>query len=110
MQLRITGPAELHSDDPFADAQWAATKLTSRLNYCSVQPPGTPVDKPSSGLPDFLKNGVPKPWEKAGGREHFTVIAGKIESIDWLKLRVTGNRRARFEWNKGDIRATWLIP
>lgn len=110
VQVRITGPAELHSDDRFADGQWAATKITSRLNYCAVRAPGTPVDRPTSGLPDFLLNGVRAIQDSARGREHFTAISGRIESIDWLKLRVSGNRRARFEWEDDRLNATWLIP
>ena len=110
VQLRITGGAELHSEDPFADDQWAATRITSRLNYCSVQAPGTPVDKPSSGLPDFLMKKVPSLLESEKGRENFMVIAGKIETLDWLRLSLFGNRRARFTWDEGNPSAKWLIP
>ena len=45
VQLRISGHATLHADDQFADEQWAAVRATSRLNYCAVAPPGTPVDR-----------------------------------------------------------------
>jgi hypothetical protein len=110
IQLRILGPAKLHTDDPFADDQWAGTKLTSRLNYCATEPPGTPVDKPSSGLPDFLLNKIPTLLESERGRKNFMAIACRIESIDWLVLSVLGNRRARFDWDENRLRATWLIP
>ncbi|MGD2015632.1 MAG: pyridoxamine-phosphate oxidase [Desulfobacterales bacterium] len=56
VQLRILANTTLHADDAYADRQWADTSITSRLNYCASQPPGTPIDKPSSGLPDFLFN------------------------------------------------------
>jgi hypothetical protein len=55
----MSGKASLHTDDQFADDQWAGSKITSRLNYCATQPSGTPVDAPMSGLPDFLLNKVP---------------------------------------------------
>lgn len=110
VQLRITGEATLHKDDQFADDQWAATRLTSRINYCSIEPPGTIVEKPSSGLPDFLRNKVPTLLESERGRENFLAIACRIDAIDWLVLKVTGNRRARFKWDKDVMKADWLIP
>ena len=110
IQLRITGRATLHFDDRFADEQWAATRITGRLNYCSVEPPGSPVESPTSGLPDFLLNKVPTLLETETGRRNFTVIAGRIEFLDWLELSLTGNRRARFDWTSTEPEATWLIP
>jgi pyridoxamine 5'-phosphate oxidase len=110
VQLRISGHACLHADDPFADRQWAGTGVSSRLNYCAIQPPGTPIDSPSSGLPDFLLNKAPTLLETEKGRQHFTAISCRIDSIDWLLLRVLGNRRARFEWDESGLNAKWLIP
>jgi hypothetical protein len=110
VQLRASGRATLHSDDPFADEQWAGSKLTSRLNYCAVEPPGTPVDRPTSGLPGFLRNRVPTLFETEKGRENFLSIACRIDTLDWLKLSVLGNRRARFVWEADRLTATWLVP
>lgn len=110
VQLRISGPATLHFNDHFADQQWAATKLTSRLNYCAGEPPGTPVERPTSGLPDFLLAKVPALLESEQGRKNFMAIAGRIEIVDWLRLNIMGNRRARFEWDEKGLEATWLIP
>jgi hypothetical protein len=110
VQLRISGPATLHADDQFADEQWAAAKATSRLNYCANEPPGTPVDSPSSGLPDFLLHKVPTLFETEKGRHNFMAIACRIDSMDWLVLQVLGNRRARFDWDETGLNARWLIP
>ena len=110
IQLRIAGPATLHTDDDFADQQWAATKITGRLNYCTVDPPGTTMDQPASGLPEFLLNKTPTLFNTAGGRQNFAVIAGRIETLDWLQLSLLGNRRALFEWTSNGPRATWLVP
>jgi pyridoxamine 5'-phosphate oxidase len=110
IQLRIKGQTTLHTDDPFAEDQWAATRITSRLNYCAAHAPGTPVEKPSSGLSDFLLNKIPTLFETARGRKYFMVITCRIDSLDWLMLSVGGNRRARFDWEDNNLRATWLIP
>ena len=110
VQLRISGPATLHVDDQFADWQWANTKITSRLNYCAGEPPGTPIDRPSSGLPDFLRHRAPILLDVEGSRKNFMVVAGRIDSMDWLILKVLGNRRARFAWDEKGLKAEWLIP
>jgi pyridoxamine 5'-phosphate oxidase len=110
IQLKITGPATLHADDHFADQQWATVKPTSRLNYCAIEAPGTPIERPSAGLPDFLLHKIPTLLESESGRRNFMVVAGRIDTMDWLNLRVFGNRRARFNWDKSGLGATWLIP
>ena len=110
IQVRISGYTTLHAHDPYADRQWADTSITNRLNYCTSQPPGTPIDKPSSGLPDFLLNKIPTLLETERCRKNFTAIVVHIFSIDWLILKVTGNRRARFEWDGDRLHATWLVP
>jgi hypothetical protein len=110
VQLRISGPATLHTNDRLADEQWAAAKIPSRLNYCAVAPPGTNIERPSSGLPDFLQNKVPSLFNTESGRKNFMVIAAQIKSLDWLQLSILGNRRARFAWDKNGLNATWLIP
>lgn len=110
VQVRISGHATLHARDPYADRQWADISITSRLNYCASQSPGTPIHRPSSGLPDFLLKKIPTLLETETGRNHFMAISAHILSIDWLILKVTGNRRARFEWVADRLRATWLVP
>jgi 3-hydroxyisobutyrate dehydrogenase len=110
IQVRVSGQASLHDDDSFADQQWADSSVTSRINYCASQPPGTPLDRPSSGLPDFLLKKVPALLQTEMGRKHFMAIAVKIYAIDWLILKITGNRRARFEWDGDKMNATWLVP
>lgn len=110
VQLRISGIATLHADDAFADRQWEAAGITSRLNYCSADPPGTPVARPSSGLPEFLLKRAPSLLDTEKSRKNFMVIACRFDSIDWLVLQAMGNRRARFAWDESGMSATWLIP
>ena len=110
VQLRISGQAKCHTDDQFADDQWAATKITSRLDYSTTHPPGTPVDKPSSGLPDYLLKKIPKLLDSERSRKNFMAISCRIDSIDWLMLGALGHRRARFDWDENGLSATWLIP
>jgi hypothetical protein len=110
VQLRITGHATLHADDDFADHQWAASRLSSRLNYCATKPPGTPIGSPSPGWPDFLFHKAATLLDTEKGRQHFAVISCRIDAIDWLVLRLSGNRRAHFEWDEAGLHAEWLVP
>ena len=110
IQVRVVGYATLHAHDPYAERQWADTSITSRLNYCTSKPPGARIDKPSSGLPDFLLNKIPTLLETERCRKNFIAIAVHIFSIDWLLLKITGHRRALFEWDKDSLQATWLVP
>ena len=110
IQVRIVGDATLHAHDPFAERHWADTSITSRLNYCASHPPGARIDKPSSGLPDVLLNKIPTLLETERCRKNFMVIVLRIFSMDWLLLKITGNRRALFEWDKDRLHASWLVP
>jgi hypothetical protein len=110
IQLRIAGAATLHTDDRFADKQWSETKATSRLNYCTVDAPGTPIAKPSSGLPDFLLKKIPSLFETEIGRKNFMAISCRIDEVDWLRLSTLGNQRAQFKWDANRLSATWLVP
>ena len=100
IQLRIAGQAKLHTEDRFADGQWEATGVASRFNYGTTEHPGTPIDQPSSGLPDFLLNKVPSVMKSESVRKNFMAIFCEIDSMDWLRLSTLGHRRARFEWDE----------
>jgi len=111
VQLRIYGQATLHRDDAMADEQWTAVGITSRLNYATGQPPGTPVEQPTSGLPDILRHKVPTLLESETVRPNFLTIACRLDAMDWLRLSLLGSRRARFTWDDKDrLQATWLVP
>jgi pyridoxamine 5'-phosphate oxidase len=110
IQVRIHGPATVHTNDSTAEAQWKRVKGFSRLSFCTEQPPGTPLSAPSSGFSERLLKDLPNLMSSNAGREHFAAIIGRVDYLDWLQLRPSGNIRARFEWN-ADLRdASWIVP
>jgi hypothetical protein len=109
-QLRVSGPATLHTNDPLADEQWKTVRATSRMNYLTALPPGHPIDSPSSGLSTLFSEKVIKSLHQDAGRENFAVIQGRIERMDWLVLGVTGHLRALFSWDQENLEASWLVP
>lgn len=110
LQLRISGRAEIHTDDDLAEEQWMATGLFSRRCYVGEAP--TQVSKkPTSGLPEDLADREPTPEESARGRDNFTVVSSTIDQIDCLELDVRGHRRSLFSWNAdGELKTKWLTP
>ena len=110
VQLRITGLAELHTEDSFADQQWAAASVTNRLNYSSENPPGTIVTEPTTGLPDLLLNKLPSLLDSEKARQNFMSISCRFHAIDWLLLSPLGNRRASFEWQNDTLASSWIVP
>jgi hypothetical protein len=110
IQVRASGPCELHTDDALAEHQWQGARPMSRRCYCALHAPGTPAPHPVNGLPDALSERSPSEAEARVGRANFAVIACHIDLIDWLYLRAGGHRRARFDWRSGSLAATWLTP
>ena len=110
IQLRLSGIAVVHTDDKTAESQWEKVRLTSRINYCAENPPGSPAENPTSGLPDFLRDKAPKLFDHPEARKNFAAIVCRFDQMDWLLLKLTGHRRARFHWQDNRIDASWVIP
>lgn len=110
VQLRLAGPATLHTGDDLTGREWAATRPASRRNYATVKAPGSPSREPTSGLPEEWTLNSPTPAESEAYRPNFAVIACRVDVMDWLRLRAEGHQRARFTWHGDRLSATWLVP
>jgi pyridoxamine 5'-phosphate oxidase len=110
LQLRLSGTASVHTDDNTAESQWKKVSPTHRINYCAEIPPGSPTEKPASGLPDFLRNKAPKLLDGSVARKNFAVIVCRFDEMDWLLLKLTGHIRAKFYWKDNRMDASWIIP
>jgi len=110
IQLRLSGPASVHTDDKTSESQWKKVRQTSRINYCAEIPPGSPAEKPTSGLPGFLRDKAPKLFDHPEARKNFAVIVCRFDQMDWLLLKLTGHLRAKFHWEDNRINLTWAVP
>jgi pyridoxamine 5'-phosphate oxidase len=110
LQLRLSGIASVHTDDDTAQSQWEKVSLPHRINYCAQTPPGSPTEKPTSGLPDFLREKAQQLRDVPEARKNFAVIVCRFDEMDWLLLKLTGHIRARFYWKDNRIDASWVIP
>jgi len=110
LQLRLSGTATVHTEDETADSQWKKVRLHHRINYCAALPPGSPTDRPTSGLPDFLREKAPKLLDVPEARKNFAAIVCRFDEMDWLLLKLTGHLRAQFSWKDDRMEASWVIP
>ena len=110
LQLRFSGKASIHMDGGTAESQWAKVRPASRINYCAGSPPGSPVDKPTSGLPVNLREKASKYLDHSEARNNFAAIVCRFDRMDWLLLKLTGHTRAKFRWEANRMNASWVIP
>jgi pyridoxamine 5'-phosphate oxidase len=101
-QLRVEGRARLHTSDAVSRLAWDQSQPMSRIGYCAMPGPGAAIQSPE----DFS---LPKQNDdSSAGRAHFGTINVEVSSIEWLYLKVRGNRRALFDL--GHNTAQWLVP
>lgn len=110
LQLRLSGTASVHTDDNTAEAQWGKVRIHHRINYCAEMPPGSPVSKPTAGLPDLLGDKGYKILDGSEARKNFAAIVCRFDEMDWLLLKLTGHIRAKFHWKEDRMDASWVIP
>jgi hypothetical protein len=110
LQLRLCGTATVHTNNETSESQWKKVSQTNKFNYCSEMPPGSPTNKPTSGLPDFVRNKASKLLDHQQAYNNFAVIVCRFDEMDWLLLKLTGHIRAKFYWKDNHINASWIIP
>lgn len=103
VQLCLTGPVTLHSDDALAESQWQKCRPESRLGYSFPHAPGSVADRPGVNSDEYL---LKSPL--AVGRENFCVLSGVVDEIDLFLIRKPANLRCRWEWRAGTYRGEWL--
>jgi len=110
IQIRAEGMALVYHQDEVAQMAWQQTQLMSRRAYMASPGPGTPLDKPGSGLAENMLNRSPLQDESEAGWPNFGVIVSTVQRFDWLYLSAKGHRRAHFEWTGDSFAGSWLIP
>ncbi len=106
LQIRLWGQAELHVDDASATEAWATLYPPLRKPYRSLYAPGHLLETPQTADPEEPSH---NPSDPDSGYENFAFVAIRVARLEWLQLRPTGHRRARFEWNSR-WEGHWLAP
>jgi hypothetical protein len=109
IQLRLGGQAGLLQTGPLVDEEWSRLSPLNQRDCCTVEPPGSPLSTPSSGLPENFGQ-TPNPDESEIGRRNFVVVRCQVDFMDWLLLQEAGHLRAQFTWQENGLSATWVVP
>lgn len=112
VQIRLSGKAQLSFQDETADAAWSGSTPFARRCYMAEAAPGTALEHPSSGLPEWIQGKQPEEEQLVDYRPNFAALLVKIESIEWLYLANVGHRRARWQFNEADNswQGSWIVP
>lgn len=111
IQLRLSGKANIYTNDTIALQHWQRTSLSNRRSYLAIPAPGSQQPNPTSGLPQELDSREPTEEESEKGRHNFAVIVIASEFMDWLFLNSSGHRRAHFTYQAGRlITKSWITP
>ena len=110
VQLTVRGVARIDQDGSAAEQAWRASALSSRRCYLAAFPPGTPVDQPTSGLPDDMLDRAPTLSESQEGRANFAILQIEAEELEWLRLTSCGNKRALFHRRDDLWQGQWITP
>ena len=104
--------SRVHTEGPTFEDAWQRTAPMSRRCYLAPNVPGSVSDEPSANLPDDLLVADPNYERSEDGKANFAVVESRVERMDWLLLKHSGHRRAKFEWGEdGDLLlADWLEP
>lgn len=111
LQIRLSGSVRL-GDDTVSDMAWGRSTPFARRCYMAVRAPGSIVDQPTSGLPDWIAGKQPVEEQLAPVRGNFATLLVTVETVEWLYLANAGHRRARWHWNDATQKwsGNWLIP
>lgn len=110
-QIRLSGPTIVHHNDDICKIHWQKTGHHSRRCYLSNTPPGSELDEQSTGLTESLRDFNYSLEESEVGFEYFAVVETSVTWMDWYFTHNTGNRKASFEYEGGDILTSkWLAP
>jgi len=107
-QLRIFGKTILHYKNNIWEKAWQNTKINSRECYASPRSPSTYINNPNIIDEEFnkLKKSDLNKYNKNFGR-----VEINIKYIDWLYLKYSGHRRAKFIYkNNNKVISKWLAP
>ena len=106
-QLRFFGKTNLHYKNDIWKKAWDNTTLNSRECYASPYSPSTYINDPNKIDEKFnkLEKSNLNKYNKNFGR-----IEINVEYIDWLYLKHSGHRRAKFTYDNDIIISKWLAP
>lgn len=82
-QVRLHTRLSIESQTAATRLRWSRLQMTpGAQDYMSPLAPGQTLSEPG---------------HESGAREHFAILEGQVEALDWLELHADGHRRAVFD-------------
>ncbi len=106
IQIRVWGQAQVHAADQRARDTWDALYPPLRTPYRAARAPGTPLAGPAEA---DITEAMRAPPDQDAGFENFAFVPIVAARLEYVQLRPTGHRRARFKW-QSSWQGTWLAP
>jgi pyridoxamine 5'-phosphate oxidase len=109
LQIRLSGALSFGT----TKTAWMASTEFARRCYMTQSAPGSSVNEPMSGLPEWIEGKQPTLEMLQDAGENFVLLQFVFNRIDWLYLSNYGHRRAKFtrDLEGGTAWACqWLIP
>lgn len=100
-QLRLEGSIAMHAGDAVAQGAWAALRPASHDTYRVMPGPGCVMSDPGEAGPAL---------DDAAAFGVFVVLRFSIKQLEYLLIRESLHRRARFTWDSGTFTPIWLAP
>jgi hypothetical protein len=100
-QLRLEGNIAMHAGDAVAQGAWSLLRPASQNTYRAMPGPGCVIDEPGESLPAL---------DDAAAFACFVVLRFSIKQLEYLLIRESVHRRARFTWESGLLTPIWLAP
>lgn len=104
IQIRVSGPARLHTDDALAEAAWSGSRVMSRTCYGIAPAPGTAL--PAGDAYTQPEDGADLDLSRA----NFCAVVVTATRLDFLFLDRRGHRRAGWVRGAAGWTGIWLAP
>ncbi len=110
-QIRLSGKTVIHYKDALCKEHWALTAHHSRRAYMLAAGPGIEISDPGNVMSSDLEAFTYTLEESESGFDNFAVVETTVDWMEWYYTHHTGNRRAVFQYESGELKkASWQTP
>ncbi|GAA0872076.1 hypothetical protein GCM10009117_12230 [Gangjinia marincola] len=95
-QITVSGTIHLHTEGADVKKKWNGIQQTSKKDYTTANPPGTPISNPDQ--------------VEYGDEHYFTIMELHPTKIEYLRLKRPNHIRALFELKDGNWEKQFLVP
>jgi pyridoxamine 5'-phosphate oxidase len=111
IQISLRTKAVIHTNDELSEEKWRNNSSQARLGYMTIEAPNTKSEHPTLGYDEKFSLTKPTEIESDVFKNNFSVIACTAYELEFLYLDFSGNRKANFYYENGNVvDAYWAVP